>query len=130
MSKGKVVVIEDDPDLREALVRQLRQEEFEVFSAQDGQDGLRRVTQVRPDLIMLDLLMPEMDGHAMMQELLAKHAWAKEIPVLVLTNYGFGDKPIEDWAEQVRMSFVVKSDLSLAEIANKAEEMVQQKTKV
>ena len=130
MSKGKVVIIEDDPDLREALVRQLRDEDFEVFSAKDGQDGLRRVTQVKPDLIMLDLLMPEMDGHAMMQELLDRHEWVRQIPVLVLTNYGFGDKPIEDWAEQVQMSFVVKSDLSLKEIANKVEEMVLHKQRV
>lgn len=132
MTESRVVIVEDDPDLLEALVRQFREEGFNVFIAHNGREGVSRVVQVRPDVILLDLLMPEMDGHEMMQTLLAEHDWVREIPVLVMTNYGFGDKPIEDWAKKMRIEYMVKSEWRLQDIVEKVEHVLaaSQKTKV
>lgn len=124
MPSHKIVVVEDDPDLREALVRQFRAEQFDVFAAHNGRDGASRVLQVRPSLIVLDLLMPDVDGHEMMQELIKQHPWVRQVPVLVVTNYGFGDKPIEDWAEYMKLEYLIKSECSLEDIVDKAKSLL------
>lgn len=127
MAEGvrQVVIIEDDPDLLAALVRQFRQAGFGVFSARDGHEGLSRVLQVRPDLIVLDLIMPHMHGQEMLAKLYAEHAWTRRIPVLVLTNY--------DWREGIlhgvaaaggAITYMVKSNYALMEIVERAKKLV------
>ena len=125
IANPKVVITEDDPDLLEALVREFRDSQFDVFTARNGVEGVSRVLQVRPQLIMLDLLMPEMNGHEMMQELISHHAWVKEIPILVTTNYSVSDGNAQDWMKQVRMAYVLKSDMGLAAIVEQAKKLLQ-----
>jgi two-component system phosphate regulon response regulator PhoB len=62
MAKPKVLIIEDDPDLSEVLAYNLRQAGYEVLSARDGADGLRQARLVLPDVIVLDLMLPLVDG--------------------------------------------------------------------
>lgn len=113
MPQPKIVIVEDDPDLLEALVREFRAEHFDVFSGRNGTEGVSRVLQVRPDVILLDLLMPEKNGHEMMKELIAHHAWVRKIPVVILTNYGTGDEPSETWPSEMSVSYMIKSETDL-----------------
>lgn len=126
MGKAKVVVVEDDPDLLEALVRQFRSDGFDVFSGRNGREGVSRVLQVRPDLIVLDLLMPEMNGHEMMRELLRNREWVREIPVVVLTNYAPIDQKVEGWLQRMSTAYVIKSEMGLDEIVGRAKELLLQ----
>jgi signal transduction histidine kinase/DNA-binding response OmpR family regulator len=79
-----VLVVEDDPDTREMLHRMLEREGFAVAEAEDGRAGLERVAEHRPSLILLDLLMPQMNGFEFLAELQARPDW-RSIPVVVVT---------------------------------------------
>ncbi len=79
-----VLVVEDDAAMREMLRRALQQEGWFVTEAVDGRDALDRVTQNRPDLILLDLMMPNMDGFEFLAQLRKETAW-RSIPVIVIT---------------------------------------------
>lgn len=129
MLRPKAVITEDDADLLEALVREFRASGFDVFTAKNGEEGMSRVLQVRPQLIVLDLLMPHMDGHEMMRELIARHSWVREIPVLITTNYVSGEDEPQEWMKQVPAEYVLKSDTGLAAIVEQAKKLLQPASK-
>jgi signal transduction histidine kinase/DNA-binding response OmpR family regulator len=79
-----VLIVEDDPDTREMLQRMLEREGFSVAQAEDGRAGLDRVAEHRPSLILLDLLMPQMNGFEFLAELQSRPEW-RSIPVVVVT---------------------------------------------
>jgi hypothetical protein len=79
-----VLVVEDDADTREMLQRMLEREGFSVAEAADGRAGLERVAEQRPSLILLDLLMPQMNGFEFLAELQSRPEW-RSIPVVVVT---------------------------------------------
>jgi len=83
----RILVIDDDPDIVDALVVLLEGEGYEVHSASDGEEGLARIRELNPDLIILDLLMPRLDGFGVCKAL-QDPRWAKwkNIPIIVLTS--------------------------------------------
>lgn len=83
----KVLIIDDDPDILVALTLILESHDYEVVAAKDGLEGLGRIKMDVPDLIILDLMMPRMDGFAVCKEL-QKPEWMKyrHIPKLILTS--------------------------------------------
>ncbi|MEW6143103.1 MAG: response regulator [Chloroflexota bacterium] len=84
---AKILVVDDDPDIREALSMILESQGYQVVTAQDGIEALANLKAETPDLMILDLLMPKMDGFAVCKEL--KHPrWSKhaEVPILILTS--------------------------------------------
>lgn len=84
---AKILVVDDDPDIREALTMILESQGYQVVTAQDGIEALANLKAETPDLMVLDLLMPKMDGFAVCKEL--KHPkWSKyaDIPILILTS--------------------------------------------
>lgn len=80
----KILVIEDEPSLREILTYNLRHEGFEVIAAADGQEGLRQAERESPDLLILDLMLPVVDGLQVCRQLRG-NARTHDIPVLMLT---------------------------------------------
>ena len=83
----KILVVDDDPDMRDAITIILESRGYEIVTAQDGVEGLANLKAERPDLMMLDLLMPKMDGFAVLKEL-QDARWAKyrDIPILILSS--------------------------------------------
>ena len=83
----KILVVDDDPDIREAVGTVLESQGYEVITARDGEEGLAKLREERPDLMILDLLMPRMDGFAVCKEL-KDPRWTKyaNIPILVLSS--------------------------------------------
>jgi CheY-like chemotaxis protein len=83
----KILVVDDDPDIREAIGAVLEAHSYIVVTACDGEEGLVKLKDERPDLMVLDLLMPKMDGFAVLKEIqdprLAKYG---DIPILILTS--------------------------------------------
>lgn len=86
MSK-KILILEDEENLLYLLKRKLTQEGYQVLIARDGEEGLKLIREVIPDLILLDLLLPKRGGFEIMEEL-AKEEKLKEIPVIVISNLG------------------------------------------
>jgi len=83
----KILVVDDDPDILDALTMILESQGYQVISARDGLEGLTSLRADNPDLIILDLLMPKMDGFAVCKEL-QDPRWSKykNIPILILTS--------------------------------------------
>jgi len=85
MSNARILIIEDERPMRTALVDVLEAEGHRVFTAADGEEGLQRALAEKPDLILLDLMMPRLDGYAVCAEL---RRLANPVPILILTAKG------------------------------------------
>ena len=121
----KILVVEDEEILRTALAEELKQENFEVVTAKDGQDGVEKATAEKPDLILLDLVMPRLDGLGALKELKAKDD-TKEIPVVILTNLSDYDK-VSDALSLGAMDYLVKANYRLEELVNKIKTVLERK---
>jgi DNA-binding response OmpR family regulator len=84
---AKILLVDDDPDIVDALYVLLEGEGYDVISANDGEEGLARIKEENPDLIILDLLMPKLDGYGVCKTL-QDPRWSKwkDIPILILTS--------------------------------------------
>jgi DNA-binding response OmpR family regulator len=85
--EAKILVIDDDPDVTEAIKIILESQPYQVIIAHDGIEGLKKVREEVPDLIILDLLMPRLDGFGVVRELKENPRYGKydDIPILILT---------------------------------------------
>ena len=84
---GKILVVDDDPDILDALAMILESQGYQVCTARDGIEGLANLKAERPDLMILDLLMPKMDGFAVCKELQdPRWSKSKDMPILILTS--------------------------------------------
>ncbi len=83
----KILVVDDDPDILDAISMILESQDYQVFTARDGIEGLATLKAEKPDLMILDLMMPKMDGFAVCKEL-QDPRWSKykDIPILILTS--------------------------------------------
>jgi len=83
----KILVVDDDPEIREAISLILEANGYKVVTAQDGIDGLNKLKEDKPDLMILDLLMPRLDGFGVCKEL-KDPRWAKyaNIPIIILSS--------------------------------------------
>lgn len=88
----KILIVEDDRDIQFLYKLKLEHEGFEVSVASDGKEGLMLAKQAIPDVILLDLLMPEMSGTEMLTAI-RKNTWGDKIRVLVLTNISRDEAP-------------------------------------
>lgn len=120
----KILIVEDEHSLQLALSDALTAKGFVCVSAADGMEGLHVALQEKPDLIMLDLIMPKVDGFDMLKKLRAD-SWGRNARVLVLTNLS------ADNSERVRAAvetypeyYLVKSDWSINDIIKKTEELL------
>ena len=89
--QAKILLVDDDPDLVEAT-KAVLERKYEVITAYNGDDGLKKVVEERPDLIILDVIMPGKDGFAVCKELKENphYYFFSKIPVLLLTVFGRG----------------------------------------
>jgi two-component system, OmpR family, response regulator len=84
---AKILVVDDDPDMRLAIASVLKSRHHAVIEAGDGYDALRKLKEERPELMLLDLLMPGMDGFAVIKELRDSHKTEyPNVPILVISS--------------------------------------------
>jgi len=113
----KILFIEDESALQKTLGEILKQEGYEVTPALDGEVGLRMAKDKKPDLILLDLILPKIHGIEVLRKL-KEDKETKEIPVIVLTNLG-EIKDVEKAIELGATTYLVKAEYSLEEVAEK-----------
>ncbi|MEI6042309.1 MAG: response regulator [bacterium] len=89
--KNLLLIVEDEKILSKTMNEKFSQEGYSVIQAYDGVQGLKLAKQNHPDLILLDLLMPKMDGMSMLKEL-RNDIWGKKVPVIILTNLSANDE--------------------------------------
>ena len=90
----KILVVEDEISLRKALADKFRREGFAVLEAKDGEEGLAVALKEQPHIILLDIVLPKMDGMTMLKKLRQENAWGKSVPVILLTNLSADDDSI------------------------------------
>jgi two-component system response regulator AdeR len=83
----KVLIIEDEPDIADLYRIKFEAEGFKVTLAQNGKLGLELCQQIKPDIVLLDLMLPVMSGPQMLKKLRAA-AWGKDMPVIIISNLG------------------------------------------
>ena len=113
----KILFVEDEPSLQKAVSEVLIQEGFKILSAVDGEKGLELARKTKPDLILLDLILPKKDGFEVLKELKADEK-TKNVPVIVLTNLeGMGD--VEKALELGATTYLVKANYELEDVVTK-----------
>jgi DNA-binding response OmpR family regulator len=117
MNNKKVLIIEDEEVTLKALFRELGEAGFEVFVARDGESGVEIAKDKNPDLILLDLLLPKIDGLFVLKNLKEDNDLTK-IPVLILTNFNSMDK-ISEIMEIGASGYILKSSQSVSDIVEK-----------
>ena len=116
-SRNKILIVEDDLDLLGVLTKKFTMEKFEVSQASDGKIGLEQALRHHPDLILLDILMPVMDGITMLGEL-RKDSWGKTVPVILLTNLS-DEKQVAQAMKHGAYDYLVKADWNLDDVVKK-----------
>ena len=115
-----ILVVEDETPLARVLKERLAREGFRVLVAYNGKEGLEVALEEHPDLLLLDIVMPVMDGMTMIKEL-RKDEWGKDAQVILLTNLCDNLKISESMETGVH-DYLVKSDWTLEEIVKKINE--------
>jgi DNA-binding response OmpR family regulator len=123
--KIKVLVVEDEEILLTALSEELRQEGFDVVTAADGVAGVDQASAEKPDLILLDLMMPKLDGLGALKQLKDKPE-TKDVPVMILTNLSDYEK-VSDALSLGATDYLVKANYRLEELISKIKFFVSQK---
>ncbi|KKQ40908.1 MAG: Phosphate regulon transcriptional regulatory protein PhoB (SphR) [Candidatus Magasanikbacteria bacterium GW2011_GWA2_37_8] len=120
----KILIVEDESALVEVLRDKLEEEKvFKVCVAKDGVEGLKMVSKCKPDLILLDIVMPRMDGITMMIQL-KKIKEYKKIPIVVLTNLGTSDDA-ENAIKQGAYDFLIKAEWKLDDVISKIRKILK-----
>lgn len=121
---SKIAVIEDEDSLRDALVLKLRNNGYHTIAARDGKEGLEMCLEEKPDLILLDLIMPEMDGIEVLKRLRAD-IWGRNARVICLTNRNVDNETTDMLENYKPLFFLVKTDVSLEEVMEKVKESLE-----
>ena len=118
----KILFIEDESVLHKTIGEVLTQQGYEMISALDGEIGLRLAQTKKPDLILLDLILPKIDGFGVLKQLKADEK-TKDIPVIVLTNLE-GMQDVERAIKMGANTYLVKSNYNLEEVVEKIKNAV------
>ncbi len=114
----KILIIEDELPMLKALSDKFAREGFSVIEARNGEEGLDAALKNKPDLVILDLFMPVMDGKAMMEEL-RKDEWGKRVPIMILTNLNPDDKTLGEIMASGPSYYFIKSKWCLEDLTEK-----------
>lgn len=122
-NKKIVLIVEDEKSLREALRDKLTREGFLVLEAKDGEEGLEIALKYHPDLILLDLLMPKMNG-AEMAKKLRQDEWGKNVKIIILTNLAEEEKVKRELENSV-YAYIIKNDIRLDQVVGKVKQTLE-----
>ena len=120
--KKKILAVDDDPSILQIVTDKLTVEGFDVIQAPNGQEGLRLAEAEKPDLILLDLLMPIMGGLEVMKHLRESGEWGKKVPIIVITNVDPDENTVRAVAKAQPYYFFSKGIFSLEELVVKVKE--------
>ena len=120
-----ILIVEDEKSLRDAIADILRLKNFLPLEAKDGREGVEIALAKHPHLILLDLIMPEMDGMTALKKI-REDAWGKKVPVIILTNLSATkEQLVEDMVTHKPMHYLIKSEWKLHDVVQKIEEILE-----
>jgi DNA-binding response OmpR family regulator len=122
----KVLLIEDDKFLRTVLEKKLSSEGFELVSAVDGDEALEKIISDKPDIILLDIILPKKSGFLVLENI-KKDPEFKKIPVLIISNLG-QEEDVKRGLSLGAIEYFVKAKVSLDDVVKKIKEYAGQQT--
>lgn len=124
VDKKQLLIIEDEPSMLRILTDKLTESGYQVIQSTNGEEGLEMAMSKHPDLILVDVLMPKLDGIAMMNKL-REDPWGKDVPVIVLTNVSAdSDDTLQAIVKNQPAYYLVKSNTELSDIAEKINDIL------
>lgn len=118
----KILIIEDEEIITNLLQKKLEQEGYDVEVARDGEEGLRLIREIWPDLILLDILMPQISGLWLMEEI-NKNPSLKRIPIIVISESGKSFE-LKRAQELGAKDWIIKTEFDLQQIINKVVQQI------
>lgn len=117
---SKIAIVEDDSAISQMYRIKFEAEGYTVDTAENGKLGLALIEEMKPDIILLDLMMPEMDGEEMLTKLRSTN-WGKDIKVIILTNMGENEAPASIKEMNVE-AFILKANMTPRQVAELVKE--------
>jgi DNA-binding response OmpR family regulator len=122
----KILVVEDEISMREIVVEKLRMAGFNVLQAEDGAVAIKTIEKERPDLVLLDLMLPEIDGFGVLERV-RKNKDVAATPIIILTNLWSKEEIIKTKMLGVS-AYIIKAYMTTEEIMEKVKEVLQIQT--
>ena len=127
---SKVLLVEDDPFLSSLLKNRLQKEGIEITLAEDGEEALNFLKSTKPDLILLDLILPKKSGFEVMEEIRSDpQMQSQEMPIIIISNLG-QPEDISRGEELGAIEYFVKAKTSIDELVNKIKDFLKQQPAV
>jgi len=117
MDPKTILIVEDDKFLRDLIARKLTTEGFNILSAVDGEEGIKKIKEEKPDLILLDLILPGIDGFEVLSQMKTDPDIAS-IPVIILSNLGQREE-VEKGLKLGAVDYLIKAHFTPGEIIEK-----------
>lgn len=122
----KILIIEDDSFLSEMYLSKFNQSDFQAEAASDGKEGLNKIKSFNPDLILLDIVLPKMDGFEVLKEI-KNDPELKKIPVVLLTNLGQKNE-VEKGLSLGAEEYIIKAHFTPSAVVEKVKEIINKQT--
>lgn len=124
MAKSKkILIIEDDELLRRVITKKLSLEGFEIMEAIDGEEGLRMIREHKPELVLLDLVLPGIDGFDVLAKMQTERGLSS-IPVIILSNLG-QKEDVQRGLKLGAVDYLIKAHFTLGEVITKIENVLK-----
>ena len=120
--KKKVLLVEDDKMILDMYTLKFTQEGYEVTQAENGKDGLELAKKVNPDIVLLDIILPQMDGFTVLKSLKADPK-KKDVPVVLLTNLG-QDGDVKKGIELGAVDYLIKANFTPSQVVDKVKSVL------
>lgn len=118
-----ILIVEDESSLSDALSDKLHHEKFTVLTAKNGEEGLAIALSKKPDLILLDIIMPKKNGFVMMENLRASNDYGKNVPIIILTNLSSDSEKVnQEITDYEPTYYLVKTDWKIQDVVEKIKE--------
>jgi len=121
--KKKILVVEDDPMISSMYKTKFEVDGFEVFTADNGATGLELAKKEKPDIVMLDIILPQLDGFSVLEQIKQDKA-TKSIPVIMLTNLST-DEDKKKGEKMGALDYLVKASLTPGQISEKIKQILK-----
>jgi len=120
---AKILIVEDDQLLVTMYKQKFEKDGYEVSTAFDGVEGLKKIREEKPTLVLLDIMMPRMHGLEVLEEA-KRDPETKDIPIVLLTNLARGEEDINRGLELGAIAYLVKSQLRPSQVVAKVKELL------
>jgi DNA-binding response OmpR family regulator len=122
-TKKKIAVIEDDLAISQMYLLKFEADGFDAAAAEDGIEGIKLIKSMTPDIVLLDLMMPNMNGVEVLQEMRAED-WGQDVPVMILTNMGKEEAP-DELKDLNVLSYIVKAEMTPKQVSERVREALK-----